>query len=188
MKKNVKLDFSTAFKYPFNRMKGLLNIFWLLLPIFGWFALGGYGIRIIKEFTAGKYKKLPVMSFEKDMKLGFFMFLKALPFVFVVMIILGGLYEVSQPWGSFVETLLAIFVFPMLGIHFANKQTVGSLFEFEILKPVFTQMGDYIITLLKEIGLMIIYVIMTIILIGLPAAMFTQNIFLANFYRRNIKK
>ena len=72
------LDFKTAFKYPFNRAKGMWNILWVLLPIFGWFALGGYGIRIVKEFSHGKFKKLPVMSFGSDMKLGFFMFLKVL--------------------------------------------------------------------------------------------------------------
>ena len=54
-----KLDFGTAFKYPFNRAKRMWYILWLLVPIIGWFALGGYSIRLVKEFTKGKYKHLP---------------------------------------------------------------------------------------------------------------------------------
>jgi hypothetical protein len=181
------LDFSTAFHYPFNRWKGLLNILWIFLPIFGWFALFGYGVRIIQEFTAGKFKKLPTMSFGDDMKLGFFMFLKAIPFILLITIVLGALYVVSPALESVIEIILSILVFPMLGIHFANKQTVGALFEFRIVNEVFSNLGDYLFAFLKEIGLAIVFLIMSIILIGIPASMFTQNIFFADFYRRRIK-
>ncbi|MFH0857893.1 MAG: hypothetical protein V1848_04055, partial [Candidatus Magasanikbacteria bacterium] len=57
------LDFKVGFKYPFNRAKGMLNIFWIFLPIVGWFALGGYTVRIVQGFIRGEYKELPTMKF-----------------------------------------------------------------------------------------------------------------------------
>lgn len=186
-KGKTAVDFGSAFMYPFNRAKGMLNILWMLLPIFGWLALFGYGIRIIQEFTAGKFKKLPEMKFGSDMKLGFFMFLKGIPFMLVVLVVLGSFYALDPALESVIETLLSIFIFPILGIHFANKQTVGALFEIEILGSVFKNFGDYLVALLKEIGLMIVFVIMAIVLVGIPALAFTQNIFFADFYRRKVK-
>ena len=51
-----ELSFGDAFKYPFNKWTRMFNILWFLLPIFGWLALGGYGIRIMQEFVKGNYK------------------------------------------------------------------------------------------------------------------------------------
>ncbi len=183
----VGLDFKTAFKYPFNRMKGLWNIFLILLPIFGWFSLGGYSVRIIQEFSKGQFKKLPVLKFGSDMKLGFFMFIKAIPFILVYMIIIFPLY-LTNVWLSYsVRILLEIFIVPILSINFVNKMTVSSFFELRIIKHVFSNLGDYIIAILKSILLFIVFLIMYIILIGIPAQAFTQNIFLVDFYRRRVK-
>ena len=65
--------------------------------------------------------------------------------------------------------------------------TVNSFFEFRIMKYVFNNLGDYIMVLLKSILLGLIFFIMWIVLVGLPAGTFTKNIFLADFYRRRIK-
>ncbi|MBT4166462.1 DUF4013 domain-containing protein [archaeon] len=180
------LNFSQAFKYPFNRAKGMLNILWILLPIFGWFALGGYGVRIIQEFTKGQFQKLPTFKFSSDMKLGFFMFIKSIPFIIAYMIVLAPLYLMS-PWISTpIRIFVEMFMLPILTINFLNKETVSSFFEFGMVKYVFNNLGDYIIAMLKSIGLAIIYFFMIIILVGIPAMAFTQNIFLADFYRRNV--
>ena len=178
------LDFNTAFKYPFNRAKAMWNILWLFLPIIGWFALGGYGIRIVKEFSQGKFKKLPVLKFKSDLKLGFMMFLKALPFIFVYIGLMLILTLINDWLRLSIDTLLKILVVPMLTINFFNKETVASLFEFKILKAVFNNFGDYLMTILKSIGLALIFFAMWIILVGIPAGSFTKNIFLADFYRR----
>ncbi len=180
-----KLNFKTAFKYPFNRAKGMWNILWILLPIIGWFPLGGYGIRIIQEFSKGKFKKLPVFKFKSDFKLGFFMFLKALPFIlayFLFMFILNAI----NPLLDNVRILLEIFMIPILSINFMNKQTIGSFFEFKILKAVFKNLGDYIVAVLKSILLFIVFLVMILILVGIPAIVFTENMFLADFYRRKV--
>jgi len=184
----ANLNFKTAFKYPFNRAKGMLNILWILLPIIGWLALGGYTIRIVQGFSKGKFKKLPTMKFSSDFTLGFFMFIKALPFIIAYAAGMGLLMIVS-PWiRGLTQFFVGFFVVPILTINFMNKQTVGSFFEFRILSSVFDNLGDYIVTMLKSVLLQIVFALMIIILVGLPAGMFTKNIFLADFYRRRVKK
>ncbi len=183
------LDFNTAFKYPFNRAVGMWNILWVLFPIIGWFALGGYGVRIVQEFSKGHFKQLPTMKFSDDLGLGFMMFLKAIPFVvayLVVFTILGKILEPEWLMGL-ITTLFGIFVLPILAMNFMNKETVESFFEFRILESVFSNLGDYIIAMLKSILLGIIFLLMWIVLVGLPAGSFTKNIFLADFYRRRVK-
>jgi len=185
--KQIPIDFGAAFKYPFNRAKGMLNILWVLLPIFGWFALGGYGVRIVQEFSKGQFKKLPIFKFGSDMKLGFFMFLKAIPFILAYMVVLA-IVSFSDVWtGTVIRVFLELFALPILFINFMNKETIGSLFEFRIIKYVFTNLGDYLMTIIKSIFLMLVFIIMIIILVGIPAGAFTKNIFLADFYRRNVK-
>ena len=181
------ITFEQAFKYPFNRAKGMLNILWVLLPIIGWFALGGYSIRIVKEFIKGKFKQLPLFNFKEDLKLGFFMFFKAIPFMIVFMIVMTLLSLTNVIVGVIIRTLIEIFIIPILFIHFFNKETVASLFEFKILNSVFNNIGDYIMVVLKSILLGLIFFIMIIVLVGIPASSFTKNIFLADFYKRNVK-
>ena len=163
------------------------NILWILLPIIGWFPLGGYGIRIIKEFTKGKFKKLPTFQFKSDFKLGFFMFLKAIPFILVYILITEGFGAINGNLGDFVTTLLELFIVPILTINFFVIGTVNSFFEFRTLKSVFYNLGDYIVALLKSILLALIFVVMCIVLIGLPALAFTDNMFIADFYRRKVR-
>jgi len=182
----AKLDFKTAFKYPFNRAKGLLNILWILLPILGWFALMGYGVRIIQGFSKGKFKKLPIFKFSSNLKLGFFMFLKSLPFLFVYLVFIF-LLTIINPWLQLGHIFVNLFVLPILFINFMNKETVGSLFEFKIIKSVFNNFGDYLMALLKDVLLSIAFIIMWVVLVGFPAGAFTKSIFLADFYRRKVK-
>ena len=181
------LDFKSAFSYPFNRAKGMLNILWVFLPIIGWLALLGYTVRIIKEFLDGKFTKLPEMKFGKDLEFGFLMFVKSLPFAIAYSVAMAIVGFISPGLQSIVDFLLSLFVIPILGINFFKKETVGSYFEFGVVKAVFTNLGDYIVAILKSIGLAIIFIIMCVILVGFPALSFTQNIFLADFYRRNVK-
>ncbi len=184
--KNKKLDFRTAFQYPFNRAKRMWNILWVFVPIFGWLALLGYRIRIVREFSKGKYKELPVMNFNKDMKLGFIMLLKAIPFIAVCITIFTVPYFVQDWIGIFVECFLSIFILPILVVHFFNKGTVESFFELRVLNAVFNNFGEYLVAILKNFALSFVYILMIIILVGIPAGVFTKTIFLADFYRRKV--
>lgn len=137
----MNLDFRTAFYYPFKRPVGLLNVLWILLPIFGWFALGGYVITIIKHYIKGDFKELPKLDFSRDMSLGFFMFFKAIPFMVLYMIVQAALGYV--PIAGFIVILfISLFVIPMLFMNFFNKETVGSLFEFSKVNAVFENFGE----------------------------------------------
>jgi len=180
------IDFKSAFKYPFNRPKGMLNILWVFIPILGWFALMGYGIRIVKNFINNDFKELPLFSLGDDFKFGFFMFIKMLPLI-IVIVLINIITVPLKGFGSFISILISLFVVPMLTINFFNKETVSSSFELDKVRPVFEHFGDYIIAILKSIGLGIIFVVMSIILIGIPASAFTKNLFLADFYRRFAK-
>ena len=120
------------------------------------------------------------------------MFLKALPFVFVYSAVIGGLGAALNGSGgewvvALVNFLLGLFALPILAMNFLNKETVGSFFEFKIVQSVFSHLGDYLIVLLKSILLGIVFMLMWIVLVGIPAGSFTKNIFLADFYRRRVK-
>ena len=164
-KSDVGLNFGDAFSYSFKRAKGLLNILWMFLPIFGWFALGGYSIRIIKEFCDGRFKQLPVMKFSSDMKFGFFMFLKAIPFVLAYIVVVSILDAISRPLGGIVEFILVIFALPMLSVNFMKKETIESFFEFEVLRAVTENFKDYLIVIWKSILLALAFIAMMIILV-----------------------
>lgn len=183
-----KLDFKTAFKYPFNRATGMWNILWVLLPIIGWFALGGYGVRIIQEFSKGEFKQLPVFKFSSDLKLGFSMLLKALPFITAYIVIGAVLNKIDPRVAGLANFFMGLFAVPILTMNFLNKETVESFFELGIIKSVFNNLGDYIVVILNSILLGIVFLIMSIILVGIPAGAFTKNIFLADFYRRRVKQ
>jgi len=185
-KETQPLKFETAFHYPFNRAKGMLNIFWLLVPIIGWFALGGYGVRLTQRWIKGEYKELPVFNFKDHLKVGFFMFLKSLPFIIVFMIVQTLLGFIPFA-GMLANLFIGIVIIPILSVNFLKHETVAAYFEFEKVKYVFENFGDYIIAVLKSIALGIIFLLMIIILVGIPAGQFTQNIFLADFYRRRVK-
>ncbi len=188
LSKKTILTFKEAFNYPFNRAKGLWNILWILVPIIGWFALFGYGVRIIQEFCKGEFKRLPIFKFKNDLKLGFNMFLKSLPFVIAYIVVIGILGVISEGLGNAADLFLGIFVIPILTINFFKKQTVNSFFEFKVLNAVFSNLGDYFKAVIKTIALAIIFILMIIILVGIPANIFTSNIFLADFYRRKVSQ
>ena len=127
------------------------------------------------------------MKFGSDMGFGFMMFLKAIPFIFVYLLAVNFLTVLGIGTRVLAQLFLNFFVIPILAINFMNKESVSSFFEFRIVKNVFSNFGDYIMVMFKTIGLSIIFLIMTIILVGIPAGQFTKNIFIADFYRRRVK-
>lgn len=186
--KTQVLSFIEVFKYPFNRPVGLLNILWVFFPIFGWFALTGYGIRIIKEIIQGNSSQLPLFSFWEDLKFGFFMFVKMLPLIVTFLLVLFITESIHEYLGAITNIILNIFIAPLLTINFFQKETIASSFEFSILSTLTEHLGDYLIALFKSIGLGILYLFLILFLVGIPALQFTQNIFFADFYRRFVLK
>jgi len=184
--KNAAIDFSTAFKYPFNRLAGLFNILWFLFIIVGWFALFGYSVKIVREFVDGKFRQLPVFRFKENLKLGFPMFFKFLPLLLAVVGV-NIILMMIPILGILGALAFDIFVVPMLAINFFVKGTVESSFDIKKVHAVFNNIEDYLVVILKSIGLGLIFFIMIFILVGIPASVFGKNIFLADFYRRKAR-
>lgn len=185
------LDFTTAFKYPFRRWQGLFNILWVLVPIYGWFLLIGYRVRIVAEFLQGKYQKTPTIQHGDDFVLGWKMFWKAFPGILVLIAgaaltgnmdgrhgpgFIGGLY-----------LLVLLFIVPILAMNFIKKRTVASCFEFDLIRVVFNNFVDYLVALLKDLALGLLFLVMCIILVGFPAAVYTKAIFISEFFRTHVK-
>lgn len=186
------LTFGQAFNYPFNRAIGLLNILWILVPIFGCFAVAGYIIRIARGFATGLYQELPKFSFWSDCGHGFMMMLRAIPFLLAYAVVLGVagwiLAMVGTPeWLLVVANILvSVLVLPILTINFVRHGTVASYFDFGVVSPVFEHIGDYLLAVIKDIALFLVFLVLSLVLVGIPAMSFTKYIFLADFYRRRV--
>ncbi|WP_235282979.1 DUF4013 domain-containing protein [Methanosarcina sp. 1.H.T.1A.1] len=182
------ISFSEAVKYPFKVPQRLLYILLLFIPIIGWLALFGYVVRLVNEFIEGRYERLIKLDFMEDLKLGFMVFLKSLPFYIAYTVVLFATMYVNETLGNIVNLLLGFFVIPMLAVNFFRKQTVESFFEFDILNVVRDNLGEYIITVLKQYALFIIFAVLSIVLVGIPAMFFTNSIFVANLYGRLVER
>jgi hypothetical protein len=211
-----EVSFETALKYPFNKKVRLLNILWLFLPIIGWFALGGYSIVIVRSFLNAEFKEVPEFNFGSNLSLGFFMFLKSLPFA-ICYGILSTLVSFI-PLGFLIQIFLGFFIVPILAINFFKHATIESYFEFDKVNVVFDNFVDYLVATLKGIGLGIVLLFLPLVALGgfaffsqnlmagnsivtillfvlmvclffifLPANFYTKHIFIADFYRRNVK-
>ena len=179
------VEFSQAFKYVFNRPIGMLNILWIFLPIIGWLALIGYVIRIIQEYIRGKFRKLPYFRFSNNLVFGLIMFFKSLPLLIVFGIVSSIINKL--PLGNITTILLSLLILPMLFVNLFHKESVRASFDLSVVKPVFSNLIDYVVVLIKTLVLQLIFMVMSIILVGIPALVFTKNIFIADFFRRHIK-
>lgn len=178
------ISLSDAFKYPFKTPKKLLYALLLLIPVLGWLALFGYIVRLVNEFIDGRYEEPIDINLMEDLKFGAITFVKALPFYIAYAIVIFVLTYISPTLGNLIELLLGFFVVPILAVNFFKKQTIESFFEFDLLNVVKDNFEDYIMAALKQYAIVIVFGILSIILIGIPALCFTSSIFIANFYGR----
>lgn len=173
------LEFKTGLKYPWGQPKRLWNILWFLLPIFGWFALGGYAKKIVNSIVKGNTKELPEFGqFWDNFVKGFMIFLKILP-----LMILLGVISIIPFIGKPFYWFASLFLVPWLVINLMEKYTLASTFEIEnAAKAVFGNFVEYIMVLLRTLLYSIIYALLSIVLIGIPCLSFGKNIFIAEFY------
>jgi len=181
------LSLSDAFKYPFKNPIRLLYALLLIIPILGPLTIWGYVVRLVNEFIEGRYDEPVKLDIIEDLKLGIIMFLKAIPFI-VASIILFIVASYINTTLGIIFLFLEMFIAPILIVNFFRKQTIESLFEFDILKVVKDNFGDYIVAFLKQLVLSIIFLILSFILIGIPALYFTNSIFIANLYGNFIEQ
>jgi len=171
--------FTEGLKYPWGNAKRQWNILWALIPIIGWFALIGYCQGILRAIIAGNKTNLPeFVGFGDNFKRGFMLFVKILP----LMIAYSLVYKIPVI-GTTAGFIAEVFFVPYLTI---NLLVTGKFEEsFNIKKTwnaVFNNFGEYLLAYIKTIGFVIIYVFLSIILVGIPGLMFGQLFFLAEFY------
>lgn len=183
VKSNVAVEnistFGQGLKYPWIRGKRLWNILWVLVPIFGWLVLFGYCVNIIKAIVNGKKDGLPELKGIWDnFVLGFMMLIKLIPLIIVIILI-----ELIPFIGWLIMLFLGVVFIPYLIINLFVKDDIVA--SFDVTKTWNVVMGnfkEYIIAWLKTLGYCIIYVLLSFILVGIPALVFGRMFYLAEFY------
>jgi len=177
----MSASITEGIKYPWAKPKRLLNILWILLPIFGWLFLAGYTKKILATLAKGNNKEFPAADeFLEGMKQGFMFFIRVIPLYIVLIIAM-----LVPILGLLTVTLFSMFLLPWLIINLAVKDTVKSTFEFgTALKVVTGNIGEYIVVLLKTIVYSIVYFALSLVLVGIPGYVFGSTYYLAEFYAK----
>ncbi|MFC1723664.1 hypothetical protein ACFL0V_05985 [Nanoarchaeota archaeon] len=179
------ISLSDGLRFPWGRPGRLWNILWLFVPIFGWLALIGYGVTIIKSIVKGDTKKLPAMEgFWEHNKIGFMYIIRLIP-IYVIIYLLGRI-----PFIGVVVSLCAnLFFLPYLAMNVAMKEKLSASFEFmNVWNALTKDFVGYIVALLKGIVYALVYVLASIILIGIPCLMLGSQVFMANWFSKHWKK
>ena len=180
--KTFKKDLVSGLKYPWNKGSRLLYILWVLVPIFGWFVLGGYFKKIVKTLVTKQRRELPKLGsvFESFIE-GIVIFILMIP-TFVVFGMIG-----SIPFlGNITSAFINIFLLPWLTINFFMKGNFKSLWEIKkAFNIVFDNIKEYLFAFIKTAVYGIIYGILSLILIGIPCAVFGRMYYLTAFYKKH---
>ncbi len=167
------LNFKKTLEHTHNN-ENKWDILLVFLPVVGWFSLFGYFIRVIQRFVVDKSDQRPNFKFQDDFSLGVFMFLKAIPFAIIYLIIFILIDSIRYLHNSGQTLLMGIFHFvnifltPILLVNFADKKTVDSLAETSTLKIIFVDFRGYITTLLRTLTIIIVFLGIYSIVIGIP--------------------
>ncbi|MDP6845714.1 MAG: DUF4013 domain-containing protein [Candidatus Nanoarchaeia archaeon] len=182
------MKFEEGIHYPWIRPKGLTNIFWALIPIFGWIAVMGYMVDIITSVVSGNSKQgYPVFrGFWTTFVEGLMFLLRLIPITLVLLLALFLVSVLSLGLLSIIFFFaVTLFYAPMMSINLMVKKKVSATFEFEhIFGLVFKNFGNYIVVLLKTLGYMFVTGLLSFVLVGIPMRM-SINVYYADFYREN---
>ncbi|MBI5881315.1 DUF4013 domain-containing protein [archaeon] len=176
--------FMDGLRYPWAKPGRLWNILWFFVPIIGWFALMGYMVRIVQALNKGKVKELPVMdNFWDKFTLGLMMFIKMLPFC-ILLGIVSWILRLVPVAGAIAYGLIVLLIVPYLTINLFVTEKFASLFEFsKAVKVVANNFKKYVIALLLSLFYGAVYVVLSIVLVGIPCLMFGKSYFMVEFYR-----
>jgi len=177
-----------ALKYPFANFARLFNYWWVLIPIWGWFVASGYGLRVNEQIIKGKDKELPaIRPFDGLFKEGFFLF--------VVMIVLQiALFVVMLvPILGWIGYVYYILIVPILLAQIAvTKKIEDGLNIVDASKVVFNNFGEWMVTFLKSLVVMIVWLLASIpiitLVITIPAMSWSQSYLWAHYYKDATKK
>jgi hypothetical protein len=184
LSKKQSLSIEHGLKYPWVKAERQWNILWILIPIFGWFALGGYTKKIIQEIVKGNVDGLPAFGkFWKNFTEGILLFLYMIPLV-LLMVIINLVPIIGIPLSYFAGLL----VVPYMFVNLIVKETFISTFDFESWwNAVVGNFGEYLLVVVYSIAYAILYGLLSLVLVGLPGSILGRYIFYADFYRRYAK-
>lgn len=178
------VTFKEGLSYPWINGKRLWNILWILVPILGFFAIFGYTKKIVVNLVNKRLDGIPEFGkFWDNVSIGFSLFLRFIPLYLVIMIV-----NFIPDVGGILTALFQILFLPWLTINLFMKGTVKSTFEFEtVMNVVFKNFGDYVVTFIKTAGYYLTYIVLSVVLVGIPCIYFGGYYYFADFYSRTSK-
>lgn len=191
MAKKNSMTIGEALKYPFNRFAGIWNIFWALIPIIGNFLVAGYFKRIVQHALKGRNKELPLFEdYNENLVDGFFLTLATTLLLFINFASAAMLIWIPI-LGWLAIPLLFMMVPLQLMQYMESGKFVDALNYQKTVKMVFTNFGDFLITALKNLVVICVWILASIpvvtMVVTLPAMKFGAFALIADFYKRNRK-
>lgn len=187
-KKREKLDLEDSFAYCWKNPKRLLYSLWILVPIFGWFALAGYIRKLVVDQIEGNFKEVPAFGdFWENFTDGLLIvILSIIPsLLYGLLAVIVSLTLIGIP---FVIVIYAL-VGPVLTVHFMKELKMSAWFEVGFAwNMVFKNFEDYILVFIFQIIYGIAYAALTYLIIGFPGAIYGRLIHIADFYGRMTNK
>ena len=180
-----------ALKFPFRRMKGLWNFYWMLIPIVGYFAYMGFLIQVFKSVMSGREDLPEFEGFKINMKRGFFLFIALLVVQIAYMISASILIRI--PFIGWIPyTALVIYftlLMPLLIAQFVQTEKIKDGLDISrATQTMFVDFWGYVIVHLKLLVVLLVLVIASIPLITLivtiPAMGYSQYYAFAKFYSK----
>jgi len=176
------MSLEEGLKYPWVNGRKQWYALWILLPIIGWFALGGYVVRIVQAIVSGNKNGLPEwVGFWDNFKKGFRLFVLLLPIIAIIMV-----FSFIPYVGSLLNFLASFLYLPYIVVHVIMKNNFKASWDVETWWRVVIQENfkEYVLAWLRSLVYGIAYFLLSFILIGIPGSLFGKQIFFADFYRR----
>ncbi len=170
-------------QYPFSRVERVFNYYWFLIPVWGWFVVPGYIVRIFREILRGKDLEMPpIRPFAGLFSTGFFFALLWL----VITIITSALLFV--PVLGRLAFVYVLFVSPILVLQYVDTGRFGQgLNIVNATKIVFTHFWDYLLMWLKLMVVILAYLVASIpivtVIVTFPGMAFSEYYLFAEFYK-----
>jgi len=180
----------SALKYPFAKFGRLFYWLWIFLPVIGWLALAGYGLRVIQAILKGNVKEVPKFGpFWGNCRFGLY--------AVVVGLAIGCATSVfaflQMPMGIagsviyYAVTIYIGLISPIMIIQLAETESISKAFDVvRAHKIVFKNFRKYIIVLLQQFVVSLVLLLASIPIITLvftlPAMNYSKQYLYARFY------
>jgi hypothetical protein len=182
---------SDAIRYPFVRFRRLFYWLWILIPVLGWLAFSGYCIRIMQFVLKGQYREAPKFGpFWHNCLLGLYSWavgiaVSAVIAPFAFWNITGSVIGIIMYYALAVYIGL---VTPIMMIQLAETEKLARAFDIvRAHKIVFNNFRKYIIVVLQQFVVGIVFLLASIPLITLvvtiPAMSYSKQYLYTRFYR-----